>query len=122
MPPDEFLNGLRPAGTGGPRRKDYRDQHGHPGYAQGNHEQGRHLPVAGPAHRQLQGVRRARWFCKVNSAEQKLLINQSLRIDFKMEVGAESQTVDVGAEAAPVETVNPTLGQSITGRALTNMP
>ena len=61
-------------------------------------------------------------FSKVNSAEQKLLINQSLRIDFKMEVGAESQTVDVGAEAAPVETVNPTLGQSITGRALTNMP
>ena len=39
-----------------------------------------------------------------------------------MEVGAESQTVDVGAEAAPVETVNPTLGQSITGRTLTNMP
>jgi len=27
-------------------------------------------------------------FSKVNSAEQKLLINQSLRIDFKMEVGA----------------------------------
>ena len=39
-----------------------------------------------------------------------------------MQVGAETQTVDVGAEAAPVETVNPTLGQSITGRALTNMP
>ena len=39
-----------------------------------------------------------------------------------MEVGPESQTVDVGAEAAPVETVNPTLGQSITGRTLTNMP
>jgi hypothetical protein len=61
-------------------------------------------------------------FRTVNSAEQKLLINQALRIDFKMEVGAESQTIDVGAEAAPVETVNPTLGQSITGRALTNMP
>jgi len=61
-------------------------------------------------------------FRRVNSAEQKLLINQALRIDFKMEVGAESQTIDVGAQAAPVETVNPTLGQSITGRALTNMP
>src|SRR5271166_4548656 len=56
------------------------------------------------------------------SPEQKLLINQSLRIDFKMEVGAETQTIDVGAEAAAVETINPTLGQSITGRALTNMP
>jgi hypothetical protein len=61
-------------------------------------------------------------FRMVVSTEQKLLINQALRIDFKMEVGAESQTIDVGAEAAPVETVNPTLGQSITGRVLTNMP
>jgi len=58
-------------------------------------------------------------FRTVLSAEQKLFINQALRIDIKMEVGAASQTVDVGAEAAPVETVNPTLGQSITGRTLT---
>jgi hypothetical protein len=61
-------------------------------------------------------------FSTVISAEQKLLINQALRIDIKMEVGAASQTVDVGAEAAPVETVNATLGQSVTGRVLTNMP
>jgi outer membrane receptor protein involved in Fe transport len=61
-------------------------------------------------------------FRSVTSAEQKLLINQALRLDIKMKVGAASQTVDVGAEAAPVETVNPTLGQSITGRTLTNMP
>jgi outer membrane receptor protein involved in Fe transport len=61
-------------------------------------------------------------FRTVASAEQKLLINQALRLDFKMEVGAASQTVDVGAEAAPVETVNPTVGQSITGRVLNDMP
>jgi hypothetical protein len=61
-------------------------------------------------------------FRSVISAEQKLSINQALRIDIKMEVGATSQTVDVGAEAAPVETVNSTLGQSVTGRVLTNMP
>ncbi len=61
-------------------------------------------------------------FRMVTSTEQKLLINQALRIDFKMEVGTENQTIDVGAEAAAVETVNPTLGQSITGRVLTNMP
>ena len=30
--------------------------------------------------------------------------------------------MEVGAEAAPVETVNATLGQSVTGRTLTNMP
>jgi hypothetical protein len=56
------------------------------------------------------------------SAEQKLLINQTLRIDMEMEVGAENRSVEVRAEAAPVETVNPTLGQSITGRTLVNMP
>jgi hypothetical protein len=61
-------------------------------------------------------------FRTVLSGEQKLLINQALRLDFKMTVGAENQTVDVGAEASAVETVNPTLGQSITGRTLTNMP
>jgi outer membrane receptor protein involved in Fe transport len=61
-------------------------------------------------------------FRTVISAGQKLQINQALRIDVKMEVGAASQSVEVGAEAAPVETVNPTLGQSITGRTLTNMP
>src|ERR1700733_5699919 len=61
-------------------------------------------------------------FRTVISSEQKLSINQALRIDIKMEVGAASQTVDVGAEAAPVETVNATLGQSVTGRVLTNMP
>ena len=61
-------------------------------------------------------------FRSVNSAEQKLSINQALRIDIKMQVGATSEVVDVGAEAAPVETVNSTLGQSVTGRVLTNMP
>src|SRR5580704_17334996 len=61
-------------------------------------------------------------FRTVISAEQKLSINQALRIDIKMEVGTASEKVDVGAEAAPVETVNATLGQSVTGRVLTNMP
>ncbi len=61
-------------------------------------------------------------FRSVISTEQKLQINQAMRLDIKMEVGTASQTVDVGAEAAPVETVNATLGQSVTGRVLTNMP
>jgi Carboxypeptidase regulatory-like domain/TonB-dependent Receptor Plug Domain len=61
-------------------------------------------------------------FRSVISTEQNLLINQALRVDIKMEVGATNQTVDVGAEAAAVETVNATLGQSVTGRVLTNMP
>jgi hypothetical protein len=61
-------------------------------------------------------------FRTVVSGEYKLLINQALRVDIKMEVGSASERVDVGAEAAPVETVNATLGQSVTGRTLTNMP
>jgi len=61
-------------------------------------------------------------FRTVISDEYKLLINQALRVDIKMEVGAANQTVEVGAQAAPVETINATLGQSVTGRALTNMP
>src|ERR1700685_3498705 len=61
-------------------------------------------------------------FRTVDSQEQKLLMNEGLRIAFKMAVAAERQPVGVGAEASPVETVNPTLGQSITGRTLTNMP
>ncbi len=64
----------------------------------------------------------AQGFRKVVSAQYKLEINQALRVDFRMQVGAANQTIEVGAEAAPVETVNPTLGQSVTGRELTNMP
>jgi hypothetical protein len=61
-------------------------------------------------------------FRTVVSSEYKLLINQALRVDIKMEVGSASEKVEVGAEAAPVETVNATLGQSVTGRTLINMP
>jgi hypothetical protein len=61
-------------------------------------------------------------FRTVVSTEYKLMINQALRVDIRMEVGAANQRVEVGAEAAPVETVNATLGQSVTGRELINMP
>jgi len=61
-------------------------------------------------------------FRTVVSSEYKLLINQALRVDIKMQVGTTTEKVEVGAEAAPVETVTATLGQSVTGRTLTNMP
>jgi Carboxypeptidase regulatory-like domain len=61
-------------------------------------------------------------FRSVIIGQTKLAINQALRVDIRMSVGATNQTVQVGAETAPVETVNPTLGQSVTGRVLTNMP
>jgi hypothetical protein len=61
-------------------------------------------------------------FRTVVSQQYKLLINQALRVDVQLRVGATAQTVDVGAQSSAVETVNSTLGQSVTGRELTNMP
>ena len=51
-----------------------------------------------------------------------LEINQSLRADLKLEVGAASEVVVVESQASGVETVNPTLGQSVTSRPIVNMP
>ena len=54
---------------------------------------------------------------------QPLRINQSLRIDVTLEVGAPNETVQVeGAGAAQVETINPTLGASVTSRPIVDMP
>jgi hypothetical protein len=61
-------------------------------------------------------------FRTVISDEHKLLINQSLRIDLSMQVGSTSQKIEVQANAAPIETVDATLGQSVSGRTLTDMP
>ena len=61
-------------------------------------------------------------FSTLISDEYKLQISQALRVDLAMSVGALNQTVEVGAQPAPVETVNATLGQSVTGRTLINMP
>jgi hypothetical protein len=51
-----------------------------------------------------------------------LEINQVLRLDVKLPVGARNEVVEVAGEAAVVETVNPTLGASITSRPLVNLP
>ncbi len=51
-----------------------------------------------------------------------LEINQSLRADLRLEVGGANEQVVVEAQAAGVETVNPTLGQSVTSRPIVNMP
>ena len=51
-----------------------------------------------------------------------LEINQSLRADLKLEVGAANEQVLVESRLAGVETVNPTLGESVTSRPIVNMP
>ena len=61
-------------------------------------------------------------FTKAVTQQEKLLINQSLRFDITLKVGATNQTVTVEAQVTGVETVSPTLGQSVTSRQLINLP
>lgn len=56
------------------------------------------------------------------SEPRHLQINESLRFDFSLSVGSESQTVSVSAEAVNVETVNPTIGESVSSRAVVDLP
>jgi hypothetical protein len=51
-----------------------------------------------------------------------LEINQSFRADLKLEVGTANEQVLVESQASTVETVNPTLGESVTSRPIVNMP
>src|SRR6266567_811584 len=61
-------------------------------------------------------------FKKAVSAEQQLLINQALKIDFKLDPGQITEVVEVSAGGAVIETNNATLGQSVTSRPLVNLP
>jgi len=61
-------------------------------------------------------------FKRTLSSDQKLQINQSLRVDLSMQVGGASEQIEVSAQAADVETVNPTLGNSVTSRPIVDMP
>jgi outer membrane receptor protein involved in Fe transport len=61
-------------------------------------------------------------FHKTVTAPQKLEINQSLKIDIKLEVGSTAETVQVEANASGVETVNATLGTSVTATQIVNAP
>ena len=51
-----------------------------------------------------------------------LQINQAMRYDLRMQIGAREEVVEVGSTAAAVETVNATIGQSITARPIVDMP
>jgi outer membrane receptor protein involved in Fe transport len=61
-------------------------------------------------------------FAKTVTDVQSLEINQSLLINIRMKIGAISETVSVEAQAAQVETVNPTLGGTVTGATIQNLP
>lgn len=53
---------------------------------------------------------------------QVLQINQSLRVDAKLALGQRTETVEVKDQANIVETINPTIADSITGRTLRDAP
>jgi Carboxypeptidase regulatory-like domain/TonB dependent receptor/TonB-dependent Receptor Plug Domain len=61
-------------------------------------------------------------FNKVVTQENKLEINQSLRFDITLTLGAVSETVTVEAQTSRVETVNPTVGATVSGDAIQQAP
>ncbi len=52
----------------------------------------------------------------------ELQINQSLRIDVTLTLGQLAQTVSVESQATQVETVNPTIGGTVVGAAVQELP
>jgi hypothetical protein len=67
-------------------------------------------------------VARHEGFRALETTSAPLEINQSLRLDLRLEVGATTERVVVEGQASGVETVNPTIGQSVTERTVVNMP
>jgi outer membrane receptor protein involved in Fe transport len=61
-------------------------------------------------------------FRSLTYKSQTLQINQVLRLDSKLDIGAVAEVVEVKDQADVIETVNPTVGASVTGRTLTDMP
>jgi len=61
-------------------------------------------------------------FKRFVSENNKLQINQVLRLDTSLAVGSPSEVVDVTGTTAAVETVNPTLGRSVTSRPIVDLP
>lgn len=61
-------------------------------------------------------------FSKVVTVAQTLDINQALRVDVHMKVGSLTEVVKVEAQAAQVETVSPTIGGTVTGAPIQNLP
>jgi len=61
-------------------------------------------------------------FSRVVTKPQSLDINQSLRIDVALKVGAVNEVVEVQSASAQVETVNPTIGGTVTGAPIQDLP
>lgn len=64
----------------------------------------------------------AQGFRKAVTSAQQLEINQSLKIDIKLEVGSTSDTIQVEANASGVETVTSTIANSVTAAQIVSAP
>ena len=58
----------------------------------------------------------------VSAGRNSLDINQTLRVDLQMQVGSVSDTVTVESQGSTVETENSTVGGTVTGRAVYELP
>ncbi len=61
-------------------------------------------------------------FAKLVTEPRTLEINQQERMDLRLSVGAHTETVEVSGVGTDVETVNPTIGNSVTARPIVNLP
>lgn len=61
-------------------------------------------------------------FNKVTTQPNRLEINQSLRFDVALQLGAVSQTITVESQTSRVETQNSTVGATVTGEAIQAAP
>ena len=61
-------------------------------------------------------------FNKVETHPQELSINQSLRLDLQLKVGTISEKVEVSSQVSQVETLNPTVGGTVTGKPIQMLP
>jgi len=61
-------------------------------------------------------------FNKTATAPRELLINENLRVDVQLAVGRTTETVLVQGEAVNVETLNSTIGQTVSGRPVQELP
>jgi hypothetical protein len=61
-------------------------------------------------------------FNPVTTKASKLEINQSLKVDIKLEVGTKTEIVTVDSTATTVETINPTMGSTVSDRSVQDLP
>ncbi|MBZ5505477.1 MAG: carboxypeptidase regulatory-like domain-containing protein [Acidobacteriia bacterium] len=61
-------------------------------------------------------------FNPITTSSSKLEINQSLKIDITLEIGTKTEVVTVESTAPTVETINPTLGSTVSDRSVQDLP